>query len=62
MWDASWLSINSETPNSERLEKELHGLLPPSLSSGITIIPPPYGADTPWFGAKLVSNVRCIAK
>ncbi|KAI5321431.1 hypothetical protein L3X38_030502 [Prunus dulcis] len=40
-----------------RLEKELHGLLPPSVSKGITVIPPPYGADTAWFGAKLISNV-----
>ncbi|KAF3453236.1 hypothetical protein FNV43_RR03676 [Rhamnella rubrinervis] len=40
-----------------RLEKELHELLSPSLSCGITVIPPPYGADTPWFGAKLISNL-----
>lgn len=40
-----------------RLEKELHGLLPPSMSTGITVIPPPYGVDTAWFGAKLISNL-----
>ncbi|XP_075667981.1 actin-related protein 8 isoform X1 [Castanea sativa] len=42
---------------AERLEKELHGLLPASISNGIRVIPPPYGADTAWFGAKLVSNL-----
>lgn len=40
-----------------RLEKELHGLLPASICSGIRVIPPPYGTDSAWFGAKLVSNV-----
>ncbi|KAL6204204.1 hypothetical protein ACLB2K_021472 [Fragaria x ananassa] len=40
-----------------RLEKELHGLLPPSVSNGITVVPPPFGADTAWFGAKLISNL-----
>lgn len=45
---------------SGRLEKELHGLLPPSVSKGITVIPPPYGADTAWFGAKLISNVSVV--
>ena len=43
-----------------RLEKELHGLLPSSVSNGITVIPPPFGADTAWFGAKLISNVSSI--
>lgn len=43
-----------------RLEKELHGLLPPSVSNGITVIPPPFGADTAWFGAKQISNVSSI--
>lgn len=46
---------------SERLEKELHGLLPPSISNGIRIIPPPYGVNTAWFGAKLISNVSYFA-
>ncbi|GMY30732.1 actin-related protein 8 isoform X1 [Fagus crenata] len=41
---------------AERLEKELQGLLPPSISNGIRVIPPPYGGDTAWFGAKLISN------
>ncbi|PKI35702.1 hypothetical protein CRG98_043860 [Punica granatum] len=42
---------------AERLEKELHGLLPPSISKGIRVIPPPYGVDTAWFGAKQISNL-----
>ncbi|KAJ7963483.1 Actin-related protein [Quillaja saponaria] len=52
----------------ERLEKELHGSLPPSISNGIRVIPPPYGADTAWFGAKLIGNLStfpgtwCIMK
>ncbi|KAF8414322.1 hypothetical protein HHK36_002323 [Tetracentron sinense] len=41
----------------ERLEKELSGLLPPSVSKGIRVIPPPYGAESAWFGAKLISNL-----
>ncbi|XP_021826781.1 actin-related protein 8 isoform X2 [Prunus avium] len=45
-----------------RLEKELHGLLPPSVSKGITVIPPPYGADTAWFGAKLISNLSTFPR
>ncbi|KAL0362989.1 UNVERIFIED_CONTAM: Actin-related protein 8 [Sesamum calycinum] len=40
-----------------RLEKELYGLLPPSIASGIRVFPPPYGTDSAWYGAKLVSNV-----
>uniref|UniRef100_A0A5B6ZQE5 Putative actin-related protein 8 n=2 Tax=Davidia involucrata TaxID=16924 RepID=A0A5B6ZQE5_DAVIN len=53
---------------AERLEKELRGLLSPSMSSGIRVIPPPYGADSAWFGAKLVGNLStfpgswCITK
>jgi hypothetical protein len=42
---------------SERLEKELHSLLPPYMSNGIRVIPPPHGADTAWFGAKLIGSV-----
>lgn len=42
---------------AERLEKELYGLLPASISSGIRVIPPPYGVDSAWFGAKLISNL-----
>ncbi|XP_017980162.1 PREDICTED: actin-related protein 8 isoform X4 [Theobroma cacao] len=51
-----------------RLEKELHEFLPPSLSNGIKVIPPPHGADTAWFGAKFISNLStfpgswCITK
>nr|CAD1822948.1 unnamed protein product [Ananas comosus var. bracteatus] len=41
----------------ERLEKELHKLLPPSMSEGVKVLPPPYGVDSAWFGAKIVSNV-----
>ncbi|THU62293.1 hypothetical protein C4D60_Mb01t03600 [Musa balbisiana] len=52
----------------ERLEKELHKLLPPLISEGIKVIPPPYGTDSAWFGAKIISNVStfcdawCITK
>ncbi|XP_076890872.1 actin-related protein 8-like [Bidens hawaiensis] len=52
----------------ERLDKELQLLLPPSISNGIRVIPPPYGADSAWYGAKLLSNLStfpnswCISK
>ncbi|GJS26634.1 actin-related protein 8-like protein isoform X1 [Tanacetum coccineum] len=52
----------------ERLDKELHVLLPPSISNGIRVIPTPYGADSAWHGAKLLSNLStfpnswCISK
>ncbi|KAM0040366.1 putative Actin family, ATPase, nucleotide binding domain-containing protein [Helianthus debilis subsp. tardiflorus] len=52
----------------ERLDKELHLLLPPAISNGIRVIPPPYGADSAWYGAKLLSNLStfpdswCIKK
>ncbi|KZV56327.1 actin-related protein 8 [Dorcoceras hygrometricum] len=42
---------------AERLQKELSELLPTSMSRGIQVLPPPHGADSAWFGAKLVSNV-----
>lgn len=42
---------------AERLEKELGDHLSPSMSNGVRVIPPPYGADSSWFGAKLVSNL-----
>ncbi|KAE9456515.1 hypothetical protein C3L33_11477, partial [Rhododendron williamsianum] len=42
---------------AERLGKELHELLPKSMSTGIRVISPPFGADSAWFGAKLISNV-----
>ncbi|XP_031478852.1 actin-related protein 8 isoform X2 [Nymphaea colorata] len=41
----------------ERLEKELFELLPPSIAEGLKVLPPPYGAESAWFGAKIVSNV-----
>ncbi|KAJ8423783.1 hypothetical protein Cgig2_018442 [Carnegiea gigantea] len=53
---------------AERLEKELHGLLPPYMSSGIKVIPPPHGVDSAWHGARLISNLSsfpgawCIRK
>ncbi|KAK9072216.1 hypothetical protein SSX86_008648 [Deinandra increscens subsp. villosa] len=53
---------------AERLEKELHGVLPPSVADGIKVIPPPYGSDSAWYGAKLISNLStfpnswCITK
>lgn len=42
---------------AERLEKELHDLLPPSISNGLRVVTSPYGADSAWYGAKLVSNL-----
>lgn len=51
------VSANLDISCTGRLEKELHGLLHPSMSNGITVVPPPFGADTAWFGAKLISNV-----
>ncbi|KAL2335827.1 hypothetical protein Fmac_010273 [Flemingia macrophylla] len=53
---------------AERIAKELHALLPPYMSGGIRVIPPPYGADTPWFGAKIIGNLStfpghwCVTK
>ncbi|XP_077237465.1 actin-related protein 8 [Tasmannia lanceolata] len=41
----------------ERLEKELHNFLPPSISEGIKVIPPAYGVESVWFGGKLVANM-----
>lgn len=43
---------------TERLEKELRELLPAHISEGIRVIPPPFGTDSAWFGAKMISNVR----
>ncbi|KAL4579939.1 hypothetical protein LXL04_016110 [Taraxacum kok-saghyz] len=42
---------------AERLEKEVHDLLPPSISNGMRVVTCPYGADAAWYGAKLVSNL-----
>ncbi|KAL8142132.1 hypothetical protein V2J09_015164 [Rumex salicifolius] len=53
---------------AERLEKELKAILPGSMSNGIKVLPPPYGADSAWFGAKLIANLStfpeswCITK
>ncbi|CAN1253551.1 Actin-related protein 8 [Linum perenne] len=43
---------------AERLDKEVRQLVHPSLCKGFKVVPPTYGVDTAWFGAKLVSNVR----
>ncbi|PKA58627.1 Actin-related protein 8 [Apostasia shenzhenica] len=51
-----------------RLENEVRKILEPSISEGIKVLPPPYGADSAWFGAKIVSNVStfqqawCLSK
>lgn len=52
--------MSSNYCDSERLQKELYGLLPSPLSNGIRVIPPPYGTDTAWFGARLISNVSML--
>ncbi|XP_020265998.1 actin-related protein 8 isoform X2 [Asparagus officinalis] len=45
-----------------RLEKEVQKILPSSVSEGIKVIPPPHGADSAWFGAKIVSNVSTFSE
>lgn len=40
-----------------RLEKEVCGLVPTSLSNGVRVLAPPNGTDSAWFGAKLISNL-----
>uniref|UniRef100_A0A0D9WAW8 F-box domain-containing protein n=1 Tax=Leersia perrieri TaxID=77586 RepID=A0A0D9WAW8_9ORYZ len=47
---------------SERLEKELHKLLPPHISKGIRVIPPQFGTDSAWFGAKMIGNVSTFTE
>ncbi|PHT77296.1 Actin-related protein 8 [Capsicum annuum] len=42
---------------AERQEKELYDLLPSCMSNGIRVLPPPYGVDSAWFGAKLIGNI-----
>ncbi|KNA18325.1 hypothetical protein SOVF_071720 [Spinacia oleracea] len=42
---------------AERLEKELHELLPMYSSNGIRVIPPPYGVDSAWHGARLIGSL-----
>nr|CAB3486094.1 unnamed protein product [Digitaria exilis] len=49
----------------ERLEKELRQLLPPYISEGIRVLPPSFGTDSAWFGAKMVSTFTeawCVKK
>ncbi|CAL5014285.1 unnamed protein product [Urochloa decumbens] len=46
----------------ERLEKELRQLLPPYISEGIRVLPPPFGTDSAWFGAKMISNVSTFTE
>lgn len=47
---------------AERLEKEVCELLPPCMSNGIRVLPPPYGVDSAWYGAKLIGNVSYLAQ
>ncbi|CAN1194501.1 Actin-related protein 8 [Linum perenne] len=53
---------------AERLDKEVRQLVHPSLCKGFKVVPPTYGVDTAWFGAKLVSNLSsfpdawCVTK
>lgn len=46
----------------ERLENEVRKQLPSSMSEGIKVVPPPHGADSAWFGAKIVSNVSTFSE
>ncbi|RCV15089.1 hypothetical protein SETIT_3G030600v2 [Setaria italica] len=46
----------------ERLEKELQQLLPHYISEGIRVLPPPFGTDSAWFGAKMISNVSTFTE
>lgn len=52
----------------ERLKEELCKMLPHTLSQTVTVIPPQHGAESAWFGAKLLSNLSsfqeawCITK
>ncbi|KAL9235260.1 hypothetical protein vseg_010035 [Gypsophila vaccaria] len=41
----------------ERLEKELRAHLPSYISNGIRVMPPPYGVDSAWHGARIISNL-----
>ncbi|KAM3222868.1 hypothetical protein P3L10_022138 [Capsicum annuum] len=45
---------------AERQEKELYDLLPSCMSNGIRVLPPPYGVDSAWFGAKLIGNLKLL--
>ncbi|KAL6651588.1 hypothetical protein ACP70R_010513 [Stipagrostis hirtigluma subsp. patula] len=46
----------------ERLQKELSQLLPAYISEGIRVIPPAFGTDSAWFGAKMISNVSTFTE
>ncbi|OVA19689.1 F-box domain [Macleaya cordata] len=46
----------------DRLEKELRALLPPSISEGLRVLSPPYGAESAWFGAKIISNMSTFCE
>lgn len=51
-----------------RLEKELLQALPSTIAKGLKVLPPPYGSESAWFGAKIISNMStfpeawCITK
>ncbi|KAJ0988169.1 hypothetical protein J5N97_006525 [Dioscorea zingiberensis] len=47
---------------TERLEMELHKIFPPPMSDGIKVIPPAYGVESAWFGAKIISNVSTFSE
>ncbi|GJN26109.1 hypothetical protein PR202_gb14012 [Eleusine coracana subsp. coracana] len=47
---------------TERLEKELHQLLPSYISEGIRVLPPAFGTDSAWFGAKMIGNVSTFTE
>ncbi|RZC74334.1 hypothetical protein C5167_049812 [Papaver somniferum] len=46
----------------ERLAKELSGLVSASMFNDVEVLPPPHGANSAWFGAKLVSNVSTFSE
>ncbi|KAI3918657.1 hypothetical protein MKX01_041977 [Papaver californicum] len=46
----------------DRLAKELCGLISPSMFNDVEVLPPPHGANSAWFGAKLVSNVSTFSE
>ncbi|KAI3946654.1 hypothetical protein MKW92_040676 [Papaver armeniacum] len=46
----------------ERLDKELRSLLTSSLSEGLRVLPPAYGAESAWFGAKTISNMSTFCE
>lgn len=46
----------------ERLEKELHKLLPAYISEGIRVLSPSFGTDSAWFGAKMISTVSTFTE